>query len=553
MLPILLLALILILTGVIARQGLLSAFLHMVCVITAGAIAFALWEPLGLAGMDSVGSFAAYMMGSTLVLIFLVALAILRVSADQLVPNNMNFEPRTNWVGATLCGLVGAFLSVGMLAIGIGMLQFKAGGLNYRGWTRDVSTSTPGPYSGMAMIPAAGTARFYEMLSVGSFAPMINGGPLKQQYPEIETMSWSLLRDGFVGSSGSGRAWIQPNSISTNGNQTLYVSNFSSGSLNPDFPRFNGAYIVPLSVDSSAFDNGSQFTLSNAQARMIAPPSSSSAKGKTAFPMLFMQPKKDGQMEVYAFDDSNNFVSNQPGKQSLDFVLVFPSDEIGDPVEGDYFIQVKGTRLKLPPIKNSADGIVALSEFGGTASNRQLPTGEGRPLGPDELKVNSKIPIRISYNAQGGLRLDKDNLITGGSGEYPNSGPKQQVSKANRISNFFEPPDTLMVQLTCGRGMTINTDKLRQEGYGDQPLLLVDQYGNTFQPFGFIRKGQTETYINYNPLTPLNQVNELPALPSSGNTTLYVLYRLPVDTIVKEVRCGDIPIGSADVTVIYKR
>ena len=109
MLPILLLVLVLILTGVIARQGLLSAFLHMVCVITAGAIAFALWEPLGLAGMDSVGGFAAYMMGTTLVLIFLVALAILRISCDQLVPNNMNFEPRTNWIGATACGFIGAF------------------------------------------------------------------------------------------------------------------------------------------------------------------------------------------------------------------------------------------------------------------------------------------------------------------------------------------------------------------------------------------------------------------------------------------------------------
>ncbi|MAJ45826.1 MAG: hypothetical protein CBC35_00730 [Planctomycetes bacterium TMED75] len=553
MLPILMLALILILTGVIARQGLLSAFLHMVCVITAGAIAFALWEPLGLAGMDSVGGFAAYMMGSTLVLIFLVALVVLRLAADQLVPNNMNFEPRTNWVGATLCGFVGAFLSVGMLAIGIGMLQFKAGGLNYRGWTRDVSTGTPGPYSNMAMIPAAGTARFYEMLSVGSFAPMINGGPLKQQYPEIETMSWSLLRDGYVGSSGSGRAWIQPNSISIGGNEALFVSNFSSSSLNPDFPKFNGAYIVPLSVDSSAFDNGSQFTLSNAQARLIAPASSSSAKGVTSFPALFMQPEDDGQMAVFAFDDSNNFVTNQPGKQDLDFVLVFPADEIGPPVQGDYHIQIKGTRLELPTITTSTEGVVALSEFGGEATNKQLPTGDGRPLGPEEIQVNNKIPIRISYNAQGGLRLDKDNFITSGSGEFPNSGPKQQISKANRITNFYEPPDTLMVQLTCGRGMTINTDKLRQEGYGDQPLLLVDQYGNTFEPFGFIRKGQTETYINYNPLTPLTKVSDLPALPSSGNTTLFVLYRLPEDTVVREVRCGDIPIGSTNLKVLFKK
>ncbi len=92
MLPILLLALVLIITGVIARQGMLSAFLHMICVIAAGAIAFALWEPVGYALLDSTGSFGAYVMGSSLVLIFLVALVILRLAMDKLVPENMNFE-----------------------------------------------------------------------------------------------------------------------------------------------------------------------------------------------------------------------------------------------------------------------------------------------------------------------------------------------------------------------------------------------------------------------------------------------------------------------------
>ncbi|MEE2681866.1 MAG: hypothetical protein VX641_05785 [Planctomycetota bacterium] len=550
MLPILLLVLVLILTGVIARQGLLSAFLHMICVITAGAIAFALWEPVGLAVMDSVGGFAAYMMGTTLVLIFLVALTILRMSCDQLVPNNMNFEPRTNWVGATACGLVGAFLSVGILAIGVGMLQFKAGGLNYRGWARDVSTGAPSPFSSLTMIPAAGTARFYELLSVGSLSPMMNPGPLKEQYPSIETMSWSLVRDGFVGDKGNGRTWIQPKSISINGNNTLYIDNFSSSSLNPNFPRFTGAYVVPFSVDSSGYDNGSQFTLSSAQARMVAP---NAGVDGADFPMLFMQQDDDGRIQTYAFDDSNNFVSNKPGRQSLDFALIFPAQQIGAPVEGTYHVQIKGTRLELPPIKTSSDGISALNQFGQSAPDRQLPTGEGRPLGPDELLVKSNIPIRISYNAQGGLRLDKDNRITGGSGEFPNSGPKQQISKANRITNFYEPPGTLMAQLTCGRNMAINPDKLRQEGYGDQPLLLVDATGNTYLPYGYMRKGPSDTYISYNPLTPLAMVTDLPALPSSGNTELIVLYRLPVDVVIQEVRCGDVPIGSTNVTVSYKK
>ena len=151
------------------------------------------------------------------------------------------------------------------------------------------------------------------------------------------------------------------------------------------------------------------------------------------------------------------------------------------------------------------------------------------------------------------MLLDKNNLITGGSGEFPNSGPKQQISKANRITSFYEPPGTLMGQLTCGRGFTIDTDKLRQEGYGDQPLLLVDSSGNTYLPYGYMRKGPSDTFISYNPLTPLTKVTDLPALPSSGNTELFVLYRLPVDAIIQEVRCGDVPIGSTNVKVAFKK
>ena len=144
----------------------------MICVITAGDRL----RPVGTSrpgGGGSVGGFATYMMGTTLVLIFLIALAILRLSCDQLVPNNMNFEPRTNWAGATLCGPVGAFLGVGILAIGVGMLQFKAGGLNYRGWARRHDRN-PQPLLEPFDDPRAGTARFYEFLSVGSLSPMMN-------------------------------------------------------------------------------------------------------------------------------------------------------------------------------------------------------------------------------------------------------------------------------------------------------------------------------------------------------------------------------------------
>ena len=57
----------------------------------------------------------------------------------------------------------------------------------------------------------------------------------------------------------------------------------------------------------------------------------------------------------------------------------------------------------------------------GSGQARQLPTGEGKALSGNDLKIKSEIPIRISYNAKKGLRLNEKNLIEGGSGEFPAS------------------------------------------------------------------------------------------------------------------------------------
>ena len=99
MLPLLLLLLILIIAGAIARQGLLSAFLHLICVISAGAVAFALWEPIAMGFIDSTGGFSAYFAGTTLVLLFLIVLVIFRLSMDVLVPENLNFNKTAKMVG----------------------------------------------------------------------------------------------------------------------------------------------------------------------------------------------------------------------------------------------------------------------------------------------------------------------------------------------------------------------------------------------------------------------------------------------------------------------
>lgn len=547
MLPFGLLVLILIIAGVIARQGFLSAFLHFICVVSAGAIAFALWEPLTVAFLDSVGGFAAYLSGTTLVMVFLIALLVLRGAMDKLVPDNMNFEPAVEWVGATIFGLGGGLISIGILTIAVGFLQFTSGGFGYTGWARDQASGRPVQRSGVAMFPAALTARFYEFLSIGSFRPMIKPGPLKQFQPDIEQISWSLNRDSFVGKSGNSRVWIQPKAISIPADKGfIYSKDFSSTGLNPNFPNFRGAYIVPVEVNVSAFDNGSQFTLSATQARLIAPPMSSTSSADSAFPELFIQPTKTAPAMPFAFDDASNYVSSRPGTQDLQFLLVFPEKDLGPPIDGQYYLQLKQLRIPLPAVQVSDGGFATAMQGGQTQAP---PTGAGRPLSSRDLMVKSEIPIRISYNAQGGLQVDDNNKITGGGGEFNTAGSSARVSKSNRITDFYEPSGTRIVQLLDRRNGTIDTSRLRRDGKGSEPLVLVDSTGQQFMPIGYIKKGPTKTLIQFNPSAPMASVDDIPPLPSSGNTELYIIFRAPIGSTLREVRVGDTPIASMSVKV----
>ena len=272
MLPILLIVLTLIIAGAIARQGLLSAFLHMICVISAGAIALGLWEPIGFGLMDSAGGFSAYMAGTSLAMLFLIALVALRLSMDKLVPDNLNFNKTVDWIGASVFGFIGALLSVGIVTIAAGMLQFGSEGFGYTGWARLGGNGRPDKVSSTPMLPARFTTGFYEYLSMGSFSPVINGGALAQHRPNLDQSSWSLIRDSYAGNSGNSRTWLQPKSVTipTKGG-AIYSGQFDPATLNPDFPRFAGAYMVTVDINVSGFDNGKQFTLSAAQARLIAP------------------------------------------------------------------------------------------------------------------------------------------------------------------------------------------------------------------------------------------------------------------------------------------
>ena len=413
---------------------------------------------------------------------------------------------------------------------------------------REKGTGRPNQTASVGMLPAMATARFYEMLSLGSMSPMINPGPLAQYRPDVDMSSWALVRDSYKGDSGNGRTWLQPKSITIPATGFAYNENLAATSLNSNFPVVDGMYIVTAEVGVTAFDNGNQFTLSTSQARLIAVPKTASGKARTSFPILFGQETRQGA-DIFAFDDPSNFVSSISGKQKLVFQLFFKATDIGAPLEGSkYYLEIKGLRLRLPNVEIMEGGGFRGASAASSTTTRP-PTGAGVPLTPDTLVFSDDLGVRISYNQRAGLTIDENNKVTSGSGEFHSGGASGGISRGLRVESFFEPMDTRIAQLSVARGTMVDTEQIKRDGNGASGLELVDSTGQTYLPAGYVKRGPKMTEISFDPSVLLDSINDLPVLPSSGNTTLFLLYRVPVGVTISEVRAGDETIASLSMKV----
>src|SRR4026209_1796579 len=98
-LNIVIIALVLLITYWWANQGFFSSILHLLCTIVAGAIALAFWELVTTKFLLRGSNFDDYAWGVSLISLFVLTLAVLRVATNKLAPNNVQLPHWANLVG----------------------------------------------------------------------------------------------------------------------------------------------------------------------------------------------------------------------------------------------------------------------------------------------------------------------------------------------------------------------------------------------------------------------------------------------------------------------
>ena len=512
-----------------ANQGLFSAIIHLLCVIVAGALALAFWEPVTVGLLLRGGGFDNYAWGFSLVVLFVLILFVLRLVTNRLIPANVALP---HWADLSFGFPVGAFagvLTVGILVIGIGFVHSQHRVLGFAGYSRDKTgriTETNRLWLPFHQI----TDEFYSLLSVGSLK---TGTPLRHYQPKLYQQAASLVRDSYRG--GRGQLVMRPSQVAV-----VSASVCTSRAL------------ITVRFERGALDYGEQLTLSASQIRLIGD-ASGFDRAHVAHPVRWRQPTKDAGTRTFSFDDNSHYVTTVPGREQTVVTIEFPWRGGTTP----RFIQIKGARLNLTKVEEMSQEECEAAFRGGAAAAgvTKAPTDVygARPLGPGQIKIGNDIrPVTTSTNVLPGTMKHVEKELVEGYALFPLG--RTSFSRNLLIEGIRENPGTRIVQLDVSRSSAASLyGNVRKLAGADATPFLVDGEGYTYTAIGYIHEGTEGVAIRLDPTNGIQSVSELPHLPTSGNQKVRLIFKVTEGVTIVGVRLGSTPIASCNLTVAAKR
>jgi hypothetical protein len=525
-----------------ANQGFFSSLLHFVAVVCAGTIAFALWEPLAHGLFLTWAGFDNYSVGLALILLFIAPLLLIRLAFDKLAPGNVQLPPWANTIFGGLFGAGSGILTVGIAMIGIGFTQSANRLLEMQVWTREgkeITTVHDSEHQWFWLPAPMLTAKFFEFLSAGSMYPEFVGQPMALVNPDLDRQAFSLVRDGFK--EGTARITMPPDGI-----ENLKVARASS------------RIYVTFTANKKSQDRAEQFICSSSQIRLLSYSHPTEPRGhvNVAHPDAWKQlvqgaTAAEGFSEKrFLFDNISHYMTSIPGQSVATFVVEFPvgNEEMAEVAPGftPQFIQIKGTRFRLPPpTPEEGQGVNVDAGSGGGS-----PVTGGAPIVDDESIVQALHirPIATSINSLVGLTHENRYLVEG-EGVFARGA--RGGSRETGIIGVYATSGTQIVSVHVGRDRDCSMYPAREQEPSGAPV-LVDANGREYFAKGYLHESTENLYIKLTPGNPINSVSQLPYLPTSNSDRLRLFYEVTEGVTIVAFKIGEITVARTNLTVQFR-
>lgn len=542
-----------------SAKGFFSSFLHLVCVIIAGAVAFGVWEPVSIMVLNaspSRGMLAsiggnAWTIG--LLIPFAVALVLLRVVSDKIVRANVTQNTIVDYVGGGVCGVLTGIISIGILVIGLGNLRFTdtTMGMGYRPIWHSSQRATQGGslvYEGGLWVPADKlTGMLYTHLSLAAFSspeplakwqpmPHIAGPASKLTYNEGAARNTAKPRDvtfrgTYIVGQEDGSSPIGELLADSWGEGQKYVDMFGE-------PVSRGTLFgVKFELGSEAKESTGQHMVSPGQLRLICEPLDASGKptgepSTTIFPIALISQGDSSAADSFGrwrFDAEGVHVSSVGGSSSSIMAAEFIVPTNARPIA----MYVKGTRIRLDsteeaPSKFATVGMRDAAVRSGTIvktvkmenldrSNAvEVSERDVGSRGEGVISVTTRLGMREAFQVsqRRQLVLGEKNRIVSGVGTWtPEEVSKgRDISQALKVDRFAVPPGTLMVQVDVSSSTVASLlGTVGRNAAETDAFYLVDTQGTPYQAVGYIYKDRNRYDIRYLPGQPLTGSGDIEA------------------------------------------
>lgn len=553
-------------------RGFMSAFIHMICVIAAGAVAFGVWEPVSMFMLSRApdGGFGSGLGGLAwgfgLALPFALTLTILRMGIDALLPANAQCDSITDAIGGGICGFIAGVISMGIIVLSIGFLRAGPSVMGYEPlqYTTQASRGSL-ERSNAKFIPWVDrlTVSLYSQLSLTTLR---TNRPMGLYHPDFDTFPASL-RFTYDGSS---RNTIKPRDFAITSWYTVgdpqrpasldpllvdhwYPENRQRISDLHGQPITQG-YLTGLVVQfrAGAREQVGNIVVGNGQVRLVVKREGEDA-ARAIHPIAVITRTNDPTQVAYArfrFDSDEFFVSSIGGEADALMGFEFPVPAGYRPIS----LYVKGVRYNLadapPPAQNfptvqARDQVIRDGKFEGMKEPGRIRDQDGNFITaaenptdiwrPDPVRVSNTLGFVIQKGQERRLsvaQIGRGWVIESGTETYS----KREISNNFgvdfnlQINRFGVTEDTAMIQVDVTPSeRSLQFSNAYDAADRSAPLQLIDTNGRPYPAVGYIFQDSTNHRVRYTRGQPIRNLTEMPSVsrnnPDRKMTILFVVSR----------------------------
>lgn len=564
-----------------STRGFFSALIHMLCTLAAGAIAFGVWEPVGYAllnaspdrGFFSFLSGIAW--GLALALPFSIALAILRVAVDKLLPANAQCDTAADYIGGAVCGGVAGVISGGIMILSIGYLRVGPdfGGYRPINYTSGVARGSL-EASKETFVPWVDriAAGLYERLSLTTLR---TGEPLAKWHPNLVTEP-GALRTTYDGKS---RNTYTKGAFSLLGTYTVgdpargekleYLLSDSWDDVPQKISDLSGespttgyiaGFIVKLT--SMAREKTGQIVIGNGQIRLVCG-NDENEEYIAAHPIAVVTNVEDPTKVEYArfrYNSDDLFIASAGGASEATMAFEFPVPTGFKPIA----LYVKGVRVNLeeqPQPTNFENTILRdemirsgqMAGMGNVGPILDPVTGQPVPGIPNQvafgpgIMVSNALGFMIQKGTERGLEVAEEGrgwTVRDGEVKLTSQqlrGATSGLDPKLQINRFSTTDDTVIVKVDVSPSRrTPDFTKLMDLAEKGVPPTLIDTNGTKYEAVGFLYKDSSITQLRFTKGQPLKGMGDAPSVSrSTPDRQLTLVFVVSLGVQISEFRIGN--------------